>query len=489
MRSLASQPASLWALFSTEMWERFAYFGTQSILTLYLTSKLGFTDSQAFLLFAAINALIYITPVLGGYLADCFIGYRSATLIGLISLVIGYLLMGNANLPLFEAGMSLVIIGNGLVKPNISTLLGLCYQPSDPRRDNGFTLFYIGINIGATAGVILCGVIAKTIGWHIVFWLSGALLLSGIVIFSLSKDILLRDTHAAGHNVEALQKNKFANLLIAASIICLAILITYLLQHPKVVTNLLSIFMTGLIIYLFIEAKSLSRKECYQLIACLTLILFSVAFWMLYQQAPMSLMLFIDRCVNLQVAGINIPASSVWAISGIALLIFAPLAMAVWRTLAERKKDFSYTTKFSLGIALMGLGYLLLAILIPLKMEMHKLSLSWIVFSFTLQSLGELCLSPIGLAMVTVLAPARIRSLMLGVWFLSLSLGSNLAGKIANWAVIPSKASWQSTIHIYHHAFGLYGSLGISISFILFCLNPIINRLSKPDIMSEEEKK
>ena len=473
-----NHPKSLKILFSTEMWERFAYFGVQSLLVLFMVRYLGISDSKAYIVYGAAGSLLFVTPVIGGYLADLFIGYRSAVILGAILLAFGYFIMiFQQKLTLFIA-LGLLICGNGFLKPNISTLLGYTYVPGSEKRERGFTIFYMGINAGAILGVVLCGIVAEKFGWGWSFLLAGITLLLGMIIFSLGLRRITQEIHSAGQYVIKDLSLFYILVFVVPVTLIVVALFALLLSFPNLVSVLLLVFMLLLIIYLIIRLLKLQLIERNKLIACLILIAFSIVFWALYQQSPMTLVLFIHRCVNLNVFGLQVPPSSVWSLNGIFLLLFAPFTIMLWRKLAAANRDLSLAHKFSLGIGLMACGYLVL----DLSTQQHltsKVSILWVVLSYALQTLGELCLSPIGLAMIGVLVPARMRGLMMGVWFFALAIATNLAGHIAKLASIVNPAiSWQRDAHVYGHAFGIYGFFALVAAIILWFLSPVIIRLS-----------
>ncbi len=418
-----NQPKCLKFLFMTELWERFAYFSVCSILVLFMTQDLVFTDKQAYLVFASFSALLFVTPVIGGYLADNLLGYFHAIILGAILLATGYFLLSlNIHSLLFPA-LSISILGNGLFKPNISSLLGSCYTADDARRENGFTIFYIGINIGATIGVILCGFIAKLWGWPLAFLTAGSVLLLGLGIFIAGIKIIRQDSLLSAANKII---KKIA--LFYIGLILLIAPITMLLMRPQNTNILLSIFAAVILCVLGVIIRRSDKRQKKNLLVCITLIIFSIAFWALYQQAPMTLMLFIERDVDRHILGLAIPASAVWSFNGIFLILLAPWLIRLWDKLKQHNLDPGIPLKFALGILLMGLGYIILVLAAHNVSTGQRASLLWIAISFAVQTLGELCLSPIGLAMISMLAPEKLRGMLMGIWFLALAAATAIAG-------------------------------------------------------------
>jgi POT family proton-dependent oligopeptide transporter len=452
----------------TELWERFAYFSVCSILVLFMIQDLSLSDKQAYLIFASFSALLFVTPVIGGYLADNLLGYVHSIILGAILLATGYFLLSLNNHSLLFLALSISILGNGLFKPNISSLLGTCYQGDDARRESGFTIFYIGINIGATIGVILCGFIAKIWGWSLAFLIAGSVLLLGLTIFFTGLKIIRQES------LTLVAPKKLQQIVcFYVGLILLIGPITILLMHPQDTNILLSIFASIILGLLGTIIWRSSKDKQKNLLICIMLTLFSIAFWALYQQAPMSLMLFIQRDVDRHILGLTIPASTIWSLNGIFLILLAPLLIRLWEKLKHHNLDPSISTKFALGILLMGLGYILLVLAAHGVSTQHRTTLWWIVMSFAVQTLGELCLSPIGLAMITQLAPEKLRGMLMGIWFLALAAATAIAGQLAKLASLPKDHIDQLTSAvIYSHAFLIYGLLAIGVSIILFIVSP-----------------
>jgi POT family proton-dependent oligopeptide transporter len=466
------QPKALKVFFLTEMWERFAYYAIQSLLVLFMKKTMHLSDSQAYSIFGALGALLYVTPVFGGYVADRFLGYKNAVILGGIFLALGYFLLATSPTHYFYFALSCLVAGNGFFKPNVSAAVGNLYEVEDKRRDNGFTLFYLGINIGSASGSILCGYINDTFGFPITFFVTTVALLLGVFIFIFG----LRYFPQVNAKISA-RINWLPFIFIFCGSLFIIFLTSLLLQHPNLTSLLVMLFGVALVIFILKKTLHYSRKIRSRLIVCLVLTLFATAFYALYMQMPMTLTLFIDRVVNRHILGITIPTSAFFAFDGVAIILFTPFFITLWKTLAAFGKDPSFPMKFFWGILITGVGFLVVVLGILLSPHHQLISGGWIIASYFTQTLGELCLSPIGLSMVTLLSPPEMRGMMMGVWFFNISVAAAVAGSIAKLASVPDSIQNIDTIRtIYLHAFLKFGLMTIVIAFILLLLVPKLKR-------------
>ena len=472
------QPKTLYFLFMTEFWERFAYWGIQSILVLYMKQYFHFSDDQTYALYGAIGALLFLTPVLGGFFADRLLGYRHAIMLGAILLSVGYLMAASNNKTLFYFAMATIGCGNGFLKPNISTLLGTVYQDNDPRRTSGFTIFYLGINLGSLIGIIGSGQITKYFGWYAGFISAGIIILFALIIFIIGSKQLKKDQATIAYSLKHYSFNtKIAFLYLG--IIATIVGIGYLLHHPANINYLLILITVGIAYVIGSYAFKASLAEKRKLLACIILIIFSVIFWALYFQAPMSLTLFLERNVNRHVFGYQIPASEFWAINALALVILSPIIIKFWHYQQRKGKEPSAAKKFTIGILLMATGYLILAYSTHGVTDTHMASAWWIVLSYFVQTAGEIYLSPVGLAMITRLTPIPLQGMMMGTWFFASAAANALAGYLAKLASIPNEMKDVIQIaNIYGHAFYNYALMGLVVAIILFFMVPWLNRLT-----------
>jgi len=471
------QPKALYFLFMTEFWERFAYWGIQSILVLYMKHSFHFSDDTAYALYGAIGALMFLTPVVGGLIADRLLGYRHAILLGASLLSIGYLMAASGEQTLFYFAMAAIGCGNGFLKPNISTLLGTVYQEDDPRRTSGFTIFYLGINLGSIIGIIGSGQITQYFGWHLGFVIAGFILLLALGVFLLGVKQLKNDQGAADYShSKQYAKGRFILVYLGTLVSILAI--GFLLRIPSSINYLLLAIAAGIAYVIGNYALKATKTERQNLLACIILIIFSIVFWAIYYQAPMSLTLFLERDVDRHIFGYLIPASEFWSLNGIALVILSPFIIKFWQWQQRRGKESGAAKKFSLGILLMATGYAILAYSTHGASEQHLTSVWWVVLSYFVQTAGEIYLSPVGLAMVTELAPAPLQGMMMGTWFFASAAANALAGQLAKLASIPDKLVAKTQMaDIYEHAFHDYAIMGFVVGIVLLLMMPWLNRL------------
>lgn len=477
------QPKSLRYLFLTELWERFSYWSTQSLLVLYMIKHLMFHDTQAYLLFSAFGALMMAMPVIGGMIADRVIGFQRTILLGAVCLSIGYYLFCFNHMYAVYIGMALLICGNGLLKPNISALLGTCYKTNDRRRQNGYTIFYFGINCGSLLGIILCGFIAAHFGYKAAFAVSGTALIIGLIIFSIGQGQIHRDQVNVNYKAFDLSTVN-ANLRLIAIIAAILVLVAPLylcLHHPEATNTIMVIVAVILLSYLALEVIRSKSKERPAFIIAILLTLFSVVFWGLYMQMPMSLTLFCARAVDLHLFGISIPASTVLSMNGGLILICTPLVIRLWNYLRFRNIEPSISAKFAIGTLLIGVGFIALAYGASTVNDHHKAALFTVFLGYLGLTLGELSLSPIGLAMISQYTPKRVNGLMMGSWFFALAASYSIAGQLAKLASI-TKADAHNPVligHTYYHAFIEYALIGIGIGMIMLLVAPIFNRIAE----------
>ena len=437
-----SQPKQLYLLFFAEMWERFSFYGMKGLLIAYMVSQLGYDDPKAYAIYGSYAALVYTMPMFGGFMADRFIGYQRAVMFGGILMTLGHFILAIPNDWSFFYGMAFIICGNGFFKPNISSLVGTLYSENDPRRDSGFSIFYMGINIGAAIGGFLCAYVGTEINWHYGFGLAGIFMAIGFIVFVFGKKSL-------GHrglppNYEALKKPVFAfikpeHLIYGGTLLIVPLVVTLFHQY-----HVMDYIMFGLgiisLVYVLTVGLKLEKEAKLKLFAALTMIIFSIIFWAIYEQNAGSMNLLAERNSKMILFGIELPPLSInnflppgWVI--ILTLIVAPL----WLWLNKRGKEPSTPMKFALAFIFLGAGFFVFY-LGCLANEISGLIPLWpFVWGYCLIILGELCLSPIGLSMVTKLSPAKMVSLMMGIWFFATAIGEFLASKIGSLMSVPKE--------------------------------------------------
>ncbi len=425
-------PKGLFVCFATEMWERFSYYGMRALLILYLTKHWEFTDATSYLIYGAYTSLVYIMPVFGGMLADQILGSKKAVTYGAILLVFGHLGMTvESNEQIFYLSLALIVSGVGFLKPNISTMVGALDEEGDPRRDSGFTIFYMGINIGAFTATLLCGYLGEEIGWAYGFGAAGIGMLLGLFIFLWGQKYLEGLAEPPSNKyMTKVNGISFENWAYISGVVM--VLVTwFLVQNSQLVGQLLGgfgiIFIGAWLLYALLKCAPEERDR---LIVVGILILFSLIFWALFEQAGSSLNILTDRGVDRVIFGWEVPASMFQSLNAGFIFTIAPLFALLWIALAKRNMEPSTPIKFSIGIVLVGLGFLALVYGMN-SSEGLQTGVIWIVLIYLLPTLGELCLSPVGLSSVTKLSPQRIVGFMMGMWFFASAAGNYVASLIA----------------------------------------------------------
>ena len=425
-------PKGLFVCFATEMWERFSYYGMRALLILYLTKHWEFTDATSYLIYGAYTSLVYIMPVFGGMLADQILGSKKAVTYGAILLVFGHLGMTvESNEQIFYLSLALIVSGVGFLKPKISTMVGALYEEGEPRRDSGFTIFYMGINIGAFTATLLCGYLGEEIGWAYGFGAAGIGMLLGLFIFLWGQKYLEGLAEPPSNKymtkVNGISYENWAYI----SGVVMVLVTWFLVQNSQLVGQLLGgfgvIFIGAWLLYALLKCAPEERDR---LIVVGILILFSLIFWALFEQAGSSLNILTDRGVDRVIFGWEVPASMFQSLNAGFIFTIAPLFALLWIALAKRNMEPSTPIKFSIGIVLVGLGFLALVYGMN-SSEGLQTGVIWIVLIYLLHTLGELCLSPVGLSSVTKLSPQRIVGFMMGMWFFASAAGNYVASLIA----------------------------------------------------------
>ena len=437
--SIQGHPKGLMTLFFSEMWERFCYYGMRVLLTLYLVKSLMKGDADAALIYGAYTGLIYAAPIIGGKLADKYLGYRNAVLLGAILMSIGEFLILGGTEQFLMIGMGALIVGNGYFKANISTIVGKLYKDNDPRRDSGFTIFYIGINIGALLATTVVAYVGETYGFKYGFGLAGIGMLLGLIIFWTGRK---NYSLAPGLGItEEGSKKGFAGLNKAQVVGILSMLIIPISYWLITNNSWLDYLLLGLFIFIAIslikagkDADNLEKVSIWKdrMIALLIFMVINITFWACFEQAGTSLTLFADRNVDRSILGWEMPASMTQFFNPFFIIVFGSIFSVMWVKLSAIGKNPSLPMKFSLGILQLGLGFLVTQVGLQFVNESFQVPLLTLLFLYLLHTTGELFLSPIGLSMVTILAPKNIAGTAMGAWFLSFAIANYLGGHIAS---------------------------------------------------------
>lgn len=477
-------PKQLYLLFFTEMWERFSFYGMKALLLTYMVTQLKFDEPKGYAILGSYAALVYTMPMFGGMIADKFLGYRKAILFGGVLMTIGHFVLAIPEGWSFFYGMAFIICGNGFFKPNISSLVGTLYANNDPRKDSAFSIFYMGINIGAALGGILCGYVGQQVNWHYGFGLAGIFMVLGLVVFYFGKKSLL--TKGLPPNETQLKKTLFSfitkeHLIYAGTFIIIPLVVTLFNFYKAMDWIMLALGAASLIYILFIAFK-LEKIEKFKLFAALVMLIFSILFWAFYEQNSGSLNLFAIRNVNMHFLGYDLPALSVnnflppgWVI--VLSFVFAWL----WPWLNKKGKEPSTPLKFSISFILMGIGFYVFYAACKSSMNNGLIPLWTFVAGYFFIICGELCISPIGLSMITKLSPVKIVAMMMGIWFFASAIGEFLAGKIGSLMSVPEKVQNNAVASMPYYADILNKiSLGsIAVGVLLWITVPVLKKWMK----------
>jgi POT family proton-dependent oligopeptide transporter len=496
---MRTHPRGLYILFFAEMWERFSYYGMRALLVLYLTKHFLFTDGQAYGIYGAYTTLVYVTPVIGGVLADRYLGQRKAVLFGAILLVLGHLGMAVEGEPvtnaadrdgtvmnIFYMSLALIIAGVGFLKANISAIVGELYPKTDERRDGAFTLFYVGINLGAFAGALVSGYLGETFGWKYGFGAAGIGMLAGLIVFVWGKPLLL----GAGEspNPARLKKKIFAGLslewMIYLATLVGVVVIWLFIQDVNIVKW--TLYITFPLVYLYIIGTSVMTLEPHarnRIFAALFLISIQVLFWALFEQAGSSLNIYTDRQVDRTIFGQEVVASVFQSLNAMYIIVLGPLFAALWVWLGKKGMDPSAPAKFGLGVIQLGLGFLVLV----WGAKAAGVNLTPVIFIFLiylLHTTGELCLSPVGLSAMTRLSVPKMVGLVMGAWFLASGAGNFVAAQIARLTAADGGGEDQ-VLSVYSNV----GWLAVGVGVGLIIISPLIKKMMHLDTLAEDTRR
>ena len=476
-------PKQLYLLFFTEMWERFSFYGMKALLLAYMVTQLKFDEPKGYAILGSYAGLVYTMPMFGGMIADRFLGYRKSIMFGGILMTIGHFVLAIPQGWSFFYGMAFIICGNGFFKPNISSLVGTLYKNNDPRKDSAFSIFYMGINIGAMIGGVLCGYVGQEINWHYGFGLAGLFMILGLVVFTLGKKGL--GDRGLPPKIEALKKKIIAGLntetIIYIATLAVVPFVVFLFNFYEAMDYI----MIGLgllsLIYILSIAFKLERVAKFKLLAAIVMIVMSVLFWAFYEQSSGSLNLFSIRNVNMKFFGYDLPPLSVnnflppfWVIA------LSPVFAWLWVWLSKKGKEPSTPLKFALSFIFLGIGFYIFYLGCKFS-HAGLISLFSFAMGYVFIVFGELCISPIGLSMVTKLAPIKIVGMVMGIWFLAGAIGEFMAGKIGSLMSVPEAVVNDAVKSLPYYAdiLNKIGLGSIVIGVLLLFLIPLLRRWMK----------
>ena len=490
MTTKQSHPKALYTLFATEMWERFSYYGMRALLTLYLTAELvnggfGLGREESLAIYGIFTGLVYLTPILGGWVADKFLGKRKTVYIGGLVMAVGQFLLAAsafmvnsldpvARLFLFNFGLGVLIIGNGFFKPNISTIVGDFYDDNDPRKDSAFNIFYMGINLGAILGPFIAGTLGEKVFWGWGYFAAGVGMIIG-VLWMKAREASLEDKGlppgVTGNQV--LQGKDWMQIIMYALglIIGTLLIMTVWRILPDSVTKIITIvgFIAGIggLGYIIFKGTN-GADEWSRMVVILVLAFFNIAFWAGFEQAGGTFNLFAKDNTDRMMGGWEIPASFFQNINPFAILVLAPLFSVLWLKLDKMKLNPRTPVKFALGLFLGALAFFIMIQASNLAATGVKVSPMWLVVVYIVLTLGELMLSPIGLSMITKLAPTKLVSVVMGLWMASFAAGNYFAAML------------ESILHKFDlplYPFLMWVMIGSGV--ILLLLSPLLNKAMK----------
>ena len=437
-------PRGLLTLFMTEMWERFSYYGMRALLVLFMVAAvqdggMGLTDRTATAIYGLYTAAVYLLSLPGGWMADRLMGAQRAIWYGGIVIMSGHFTLAIPGTTTFFLGLVLIALGTGLLKPNISAVVGELYRPGDPRRDGGFTIYYMGINIGAFLGPLACGWLAAD-NWHYGFAAAGVGMLFGLIQFALTRRHMgtagLEPARATGDDAVFRRR---AWLAVSAAVALVAALLvgglTGMIRFDAVglaqSASYVIVLVTAAFFAYVLGLGGLNPGERGRIIVIAVLIFAATVFWAGFEQAGSSLNLFAERYTVRDFGNFTVPATWFQSLNPAFILILAPVYSMLWLALARRRLDPNPILKLAMGLVMLGLGFAVMIFAAQLVVRGDPVLPTWLIFTYLLHTMGELALSPVGLSSVTKLSPRRYVGQMMGAWFLSISLGSILAGLIA----------------------------------------------------------
>ena len=444
-------PRGLYTLFFTEMWERFSYYGMRALLVLFMVDAvrggMGMDDTTATAIYGLYTAVVYLMSLPGGWLADRLWGAQRAVWYGGIIIALGHFILALPITQTFYLGLVFVVIGSGILKPNMSTLVGELYPEGGTRRDAGFTIFYMGVNLGAFIGPMVCGWLAVKMGWHWGFGAAGVGMVLGLIQFKLSRR-LLAGTGVERGNPKPLHDGERFGLIggVVAAVVLVALGMAGVVKYnPVAIGKVMAYVILAIAIIFFVWAFlfcGLTKIEKERVSVILVLFLASTLFWAGFEQGGSSFNLFAERNTLRNLGGFEVPAAWFQALGPIFIIGFAPVFAWLWIWLARRNLDPSIPVKFAWGLLLLAAGFVVMAGAAKVVAAGNKALPIWLINTYLIHTFGELCVSPVGLSSVTKLAPRKLVGQMMGIWFLATSLGNLLAGQLAGEFKQDRMAEW-----------------------------------------------
>lgn len=508
----SKHPKGLYLLFATEMWERFSYYGMRAIFILYMTQALFFNKELASEIYGSYTGLVYLTPLIGGYIADRYWGNRKSIIFGAVIMALGQFFMFLSAcfhhhaawaVPLMFLGLFTLIMGNGFFKPNISTMVGDLYEPADSRKDSAFTIFYMGVNVGSFIAPLWCGFVGDTGNPEDFKWgfLSACIgMIIGTLLFCIFKNKYIvtpegapigmapekRATVSETAAADPGSKKKTVLGILAAAVLFLLFSINWnnlhdfgrILEGSDLIGT--AIYAISIVVpVIIITDKSLTRIEQARILVIYIIAFFVIFFWAAYEQAGASLTFFANEQTNRHIGSWEMPASYFQSFNPVMLVCLTPIFTLLWGALGKRGLEPSSPTKQAVGLLLLALGYVVIAFGVKDMDPGIKVSMMWLTSLYLLHTMGEICLSPIGLSMVNKLSPARFSSLMMGVWYMSTAAANKFAGMLSSYYPEEGVDKHLMGFHVadLFDFFMLFAIMSALAAVVLFCLTGILKKL------------
>ncbi|AFP85401.1 amino acid/peptide transporter (peptide:H symporter) [secondary endosymbiont of Heteropsylla cubana] len=468
------QPKAFYLIFSIELWERFGYYGLQGILAVYLVKMLGLSETDSITLFSSFSALVYGFVAIGGWLGDKVLGTKRVIILGALVLTVGYSMVACSNHQIFWVylGMATIAVGSGLFKANPSSLLATCYEKNDPRLDGAFTMYYMAINIGSFFSMLAAPWLASNYGWCVAFSLSVVGMLITLINFIFFRGCVKN----YGSPPDFMSIKWFQLLGVIIGVIALIPCASFLLHHQEIARLVLGIVTVGVLIVFFYETLCLANVERRRMLVALMMMLEAVVFFVLYSQMPTSLNFFAIHNVKTSLLGLDFEPEQLQALNPFWIMLASPLLAAWYNRLGDK---LPMTFKFAIGMILSSLAFLLLPLGAIFANERGIVSPYWLIFSYALQSIGELMISGLGLAMVAQLVPQRLMGFIMGTWFLTTAAAAIIAGFVANLSAIPLNViEPHHSLKLYSDVFLQIGLVTGLIALLMLLFAPKLNRLS-----------
>jgi len=470
-------PKQLWYLFLAEMWERFSFYGMRGMLTIFMVEKLLLSDKEASLQYGAIQAFVYTMAFVGGMFADKILGFRKSIFWGGLLMIVGSFTLAFSPEDLFYIGISFTIVGTGFFKPNISTMVGSLYSTGDPRRDAGFSLFYSGINIGALFGGAVCIYVATTISWNIAFSLAGVFMVFGLLVFSFTQKSL-GPIGLAPIRVDAKdKKNHLAHYLVYAGSLMSIPLILILVSNSQYTDIFMYTVGPLALLYVIYEMFKYSATERKKIVAALIFIVFSIFFWAFFEQSGGSLSLFARYNLKHEALGVGMDPNVINnSANSLFIIIFAPIVGLLWLWLNKKRIEPNSIIKFGIAFLFLG-GAFYIFYSTRFFAESGITSLNIFTLAYLVITFGELCLSPIGLSLMTKLSPKPLHGAMMGMWFLASAYGQYAAGILGAEMSLSKEATLQDKLISFtdgYHDLAIYALIS---GVVLIAISPLVRKL------------